>query len=113
MGIWQLGLGYLGFGGNGEYGLDSINSFSPITRISFGMNNVLMAAINTTDYFDGLFGLGIIQGSFGNMVADSPLTQAVKTFGWIPSYTYGYTAGASYRTLFRSRWRYVHGMLTL
>ncbi|KAK5998285.1 hypothetical protein PT974_00659 [Cladobotryum mycophilum] len=97
MGIWQLGLNYLGYGGNGEYGLDSINAFSPATNIGFSMPKVLMSAINTTDYFIGLFGLGINKGTFGKMVAQSPLTQAVQTYGWIPSYSYSYTAGAYYR----------------
>ncbi|KND87875.1 Candidapepsin [Tolypocladium ophioglossoides CBS 100239] len=97
MGLWQLGLQYLGYRANGEYGLDTINAYSPITDIGFGMSNVLMAAINTTSPYLGFFGLGIEPGRFGNMVADSPLTQAVKTFGWIPSYSYGFTAGAHYR----------------
>ncbi|KAH7327987.1 aspartic peptidase domain-containing protein [Stachybotrys elegans] len=95
--FWELGLKYLGFGGNGEYGLDAISASSPITNSVFSMKNVLLASINTTDYFEGLFGLGIIQSSFGNRVAESPLTQAVKTYGQIPSYSYGYTAGAHYR----------------
>ncbi|KAL7921655.1 aspartic peptidase domain-containing protein [Trichoderma austrokoningii] len=99
MGIWQLGLDYLGYGGNGQYGLDTVNAYSTITDIGFGMSNVLMSAINSTDYYIGFFGLGITQGSFGNEVAQSPLTQAVRTFGWIPSYSYGYTAGASYRNI--------------
>ncbi|TFA99276.1 hypothetical protein CCMA1212_008978 [Trichoderma ghanense] len=97
MGIWQLGLEYLGYGGNGQYGLDTVNAYSKITDIGFGMSNVLMSAINTTDYYLGYFGLGITQGNFGREVAQSPLTQAVHTFGWIPSYSYGFTAGASYR----------------
>ncbi|PTB63940.1 acid protease [Trichoderma citrinoviride] len=97
MGIWQLGLDYLGYGGNGQYGLDTVNAYSKITDIGFGMSNVLMSAINTTDYYLGYFGLGITQGNFGREVAQSPLTQAVHTFGWIPSYSYGFTAGASYR----------------
>ncbi|RDA95258.1 putative aspartyl protease [Ophiocordyceps camponoti-saundersi (nom. inval.)] len=97
MGLWQLGLTYFGYNDNGEYGLDAVNAYSPITNIAFGMSNVLMSAINTTSPYLGLFGLGIQQGRFGDLVADSPITQAVKTFGWIPSYSYGYTAGAHYR----------------
>ncbi|PHH89428.1 hypothetical protein CDD83_6081 [Cordyceps sp. RAO-2017] len=97
MGLWQLGLQYFGYNDNGEYGLDTVNAYSPITNIAFGMSNVLMSAINTTSPFLGFFGLGIQQGRFGDLVADSPITQAVKTFGWIPSYSYGYTAGAHYR----------------
>ncbi|RDA85300.1 putative aspartyl protease [Ophiocordyceps camponoti-leonardi (nom. inval.)] len=97
IGLWQLGLTYFGYNDNGEYGLDAVNAYSPITNIAFGMSNVLMAAINTTSPYLGLFGVGIQQGRFGDLVADSPITQAVKTFGWIPSYSYGYTAGAHYR----------------
>ncbi|KJZ78013.1 hypothetical protein HIM_02650 [Hirsutella minnesotensis 3608] len=97
MGLWQLGLQTFGYNDNGEYGLDTVNAYSPITNIAFGMSNVLMSAINTTSPFLGFFGLGIQQGRFGDMVADSAITQAVKTFGWIPSYSYGFTAGAHYR----------------
>lgn len=98
MGLWQLGLQTFGYNDNGEYGLDTVNAYSPITNIAFGMSNVLLAAINTTNPYLGFFGLGIQQGRFGDIVADSPLTQAVKSFGWTPSYSYGYTAGAHYRT---------------
>ncbi|OAA68952.1 Peptidase aspartic, catalytic [Cordyceps fumosorosea ARSEF 2679] len=98
-GQYFLGLEYLGYGGNGAYGLDNINSWSPFTNIAFGMSDVLIAAYNTTDYFTGLFGLGISQGRFKGNIGESALTQAVKTFGWIPSYSYGYTAGASYKNM--------------
>lgn len=60
------------------------------------MEGVLTAAINSTDYYNGFLGLGIVQGRFGDQVHDSPLTQAVKQFGRIPSYSYGFTAGAYY-----------------
>lgn len=56
----------------------------------------MTAAFNTTEYYTGFFGLGITQGRFGDTVHDSPLTQAVKQFGRVPSYSYGYTAGAHY-----------------
>ncbi|KAM3456036.1 hypothetical protein MY3296_001905 [Beauveria thailandica] len=98
-GQYFLGLEYLGYGGNGAYGIDNINTWSPFTNIAFGMSNVLVAAYNTTDYFNGLFGLGISQGRFKGNIGESALTQAVKTFGWIPSYSYGYTAGASYKNM--------------
>lgn len=98
-GQYFLGLEYLGYGGNGAYGIDNINAWSPFTNIAFGMSNVLIAAYNTTDYFNGLFGLGISQGRFKTNIGESALTQAVKTFGWIPSYSYGYTAGASYKNM--------------
>ncbi|PHH64591.1 hypothetical protein CDD81_4202 [Ophiocordyceps australis] len=97
IGFWQLGLQYLGLKANGEYGLDTISTQSPITNIAFGMSNVIIAAVNTTQAFIGYLGLGIQQGRFGDKVIESPLTQAVQTFGLIPSYSYGFTAGAHYR----------------
>lgn len=88
---------YLGYGGNGQYGLDSIAAYFPVGDIGFGMDNVLMTAINTTEYFLGQFGLGISAGRFDNKIGESALMQAVKQFGWVPSYSYGYTAGAFYK----------------
>jgi hypothetical protein len=96
LGAWQLGLEHIGLGGNGDYGTDTVASWDPNTNLAFSMNSVLMAALNTTGYYLGFFGLGITQGTFGDQVGESPLTQAVKSFGWIPSYSYGYTAGAHY-----------------
>ncbi|CEI40564.1 hypothetical protein FVEN_g1604 [Fusarium venenatum] len=99
LGTWQLGLSYLGYGGNGDYGRDLINTQSPLRSEPFTMNEVLIASINTTSYLHGLFGLGITQGNFNGTVAESPLTQAVSQYGLIPSYSFGYTAGAHYRNL--------------
>jgi hypothetical protein len=96
LGKWQLGLDYLGLPGTGDYGLETVASVSPITNQGFSMNNVITASVNTSNFFTGFLGLGIVEGSFGDKVAESPLTQAVKTFGWIPSYSFGYTAGAYY-----------------
>jgi hypothetical protein len=61
------------------------------------MGETLVSAINTTSHFLGIFGLGITQGNFKSTVARSPLTVAVQDTGIIPSYSYGYTAGAHYR----------------
>lgn len=69
---------------------------SPISGTDVSMGSVLLSAINTTAYFNGLFGLGITVGSFNGKAIDPPLVQAVKSSGLIPSYTYGYTAGAHY-----------------
>ncbi|KAK7432651.1 hypothetical protein QQZ08_000860 [Neonectria magnoliae] len=99
LGTWQLGLDYLGYGGNGDYGQDTMDVWSLNGDHSFHMTNVLMATLNTTNYLNGLFGLGITQGNFGGTVAESPLTQAVKEFGRIPSYSFGFTAGAHYRNV--------------
>ncbi|KAG5973799.1 hypothetical protein E4U58_004132 [Claviceps cyperi] len=97
LGTWQLGLPDLGTGGSGQYGFDTIATSSPINDIAFGMTNVLISAISSTDFYLGYFGVGLRSSSFGDVVASPPLRQAVSSFGWIPSYSYGYTAGASYR----------------
>ncbi|KAF4985573.1 hypothetical protein FGRMN_11162 [Fusarium graminum] len=97
LGIWQLGLSYLGYGGNGDYGRDLFTMQSPLSDKPYNMDDVLIATINSTSYLNGLFGLGITQGNFNGTVADSPLTQAVEQYGLIPSYSFGYTAGAHYR----------------
>ncbi|KAI8239948.1 hypothetical protein K4K55_001344 [Colletotrichum sp. SAR 10_96] len=96
LGGWQLGLDYLGYGGNGDYGLDTLST-TTLAGDAISMDNIITASINSTDYYLGFLGLGITKGSFGNEIAESPLTQAVKTYGWIPSYSYGYTAGAYYK----------------
>ncbi|KAI8276393.1 hypothetical protein K4K56_001130 [Colletotrichum sp. SAR 10_98] len=96
LGGWQLGLDYLGYGGNGDYGLDTLST-TTLAGDAISMDNIITASINSTDYYLGFLGLGITKGSFGNEIAESPLTQAVKTYGWIPSYSYGYTAGACYK----------------
>ena len=97
LGTWELGLPDLGTGGNGQYGFDTISTRSPITNTAFGMSNVLISAINSTGYYLGFFGVGLRSGNFGDIVASPPMRQAVASFGCIPSYSYGYTAGASYR----------------
>ncbi|WYZ45322.1 hypothetical protein EsH8_VIII_000638 [Colletotrichum jinshuiense] len=96
LGAWQLGLDYLGYGGNGDYGLDTLST-TLLTGDEMSMDNIVTASVNSTDYYLGFLGLGITKGSFGNKVAESPLTQAVKNYGWIPSYSFGYTAGAYYK----------------
>lgn len=97
MGIWSLGLEYLGYGGNGDYGLDLLEFQGAQSGADFSMESTLIADFNSTDYFLGYFGLGLTQANFDGVVAKSPLTQAVETYGLVPSYTYGYTAGAHYR----------------
>ncbi|EEY14622.1 hypothetical protein VDBG_00730 [Verticillium alfalfae VaMs.102] len=98
LGGWQLGLDYLQNEGNGDYGLDTVVG-KTLNGDRMLMDRTIVAAINTTDYYTGYIGLGINQGRFGDQVAESPLTQAVKEYGLVPSYSYGYTAGASYSKL--------------
>ncbi|PQE13751.1 eukaryotic aspartyl protease protein [Rutstroemia sp. NJR-2017a BVV2] len=83
----------LGFEGYAEYGLD---------RINFGTSNVsapsiIVGSINTTEYWLGVFGLGIIPGNFTQNTVLSPISVLVETANAIPSHSYGYTAGAKYQ----------------
>lgn len=100
LGTWHLGLDHLGFSGNGRYGFDRARAYSDIQdgRV-FTMGETLVSALNTTDHFLGVLGLGIAQGNFESTIARSPLTVAVQDTSLIPSYSYGYTAGAHYREL--------------
>ncbi|KAL3427348.1 eukaryotic aspartyl protease [Phlyctema vagabunda] len=83
----------LGFSGYGFYGWDAI---------TFGTTGVtlpstIIASVNTTEYWNGFFGVGIVPGNFTSAVAISPISGLVETEGVIPSHSYGYTAGAKYQ----------------
>lgn len=60
------------------------------------LDKALIGSYTSTEYYNGFFGLGIVSGEFGKQILDSPFSQMVATYGWFPSYTYGYTAGAYY-----------------
>lgn len=96
IGIWSLGLDHLGYPANGEYGLDLLEFQGAQNDAAFSMKSTLIAGLNTTVYFLGYFGLGSIQTNFDRVVVNAPITQAAESSGLIPSYTYGYTAGAHY-----------------
>jgi hypothetical protein len=87
------------FGGSAyaQYGLDDI------TFGSTGMTlfNTIIGSINATEYWLGMFGLGIIPGNFKTVTslpAISGLVEKASLYP-IPSHSYGYTAGARYRKL--------------
>lgn len=97
LGTWQLSLEHLGIEGNGQYGFDTATARSDIQDgREFAIKKALMASINVTAPFLGQFGLAINPGNFGSVVAKSPLISAVESSSLIPSYSYGYTAGAHY-----------------
>jgi hypothetical protein len=66
------------------------------TREIIAVERALVAAFNTTEFYNGFFGLGITSGRFDNEQVESPFTQMVQKYGWFQSYSYGYTAGAYY-----------------
>lgn len=89
----------LGNTGYAEYGLDAL---------TFGTTGVVLPSaiigsfnttgqVNTTQYLLGLFGLGIVPGSFNGTVPLSAISALVEEESVIPSHSYGYTAGAKYR----------------
>lgn len=96
LGAWQLGLNYLGLGGNGDYAMETVVVYDSVRRWQTSFNKKIVAGINDTGYYTGFFGLGITPGRFNNVVAQSPIAALVEQDGVIPSHSYGYTAGAYY-----------------
>ncbi|XXG98439.1 hypothetical protein Hte_004762 [Hypoxylon texense] len=96
LGAWQLGLEYLGLGGNGDYGMETVVVYDSVRRWQTSFNKQIVAGINETGYYTGFFGLGITPGRFNDVVAQSPIAALVEQSGVIPSHSYGYTAGAYY-----------------
>lgn len=93
-GFYQLGLDtQLGFNGTGDYGLDTVEFGS--TGIS--LDDSIIGSINTTDYLTGFLGLGIVPGNFSNGQFKSPIAALVESADLIPSHSYGFTAGSTYR----------------
>ena len=56
--------------------------------------------MNTTEYYLGMFGLGVVPGNFKDVTSLPALSGLVEKDGAIPSHSYGYTAGAMYRKPF-------------
>ncbi|KAI0111331.1 acid protease [Daldinia grandis] len=96
LGAWQLGLDYLGVGGNGDYAMETVVVYDSVRRWQTTFNKQVVAGVNETGYFNGLFGLGITPGRFNNVIVQSPIAALVEQDGTIPSHSYGYTAGAYY-----------------
>ncbi|KAI1435668.1 aspartic peptidase domain-containing protein [Xylaria sp. CBS 124048] len=94
MGLWPLGLrGILHT--NGDYGVDTVAVYDNVERSEASFGTLLIAGINDTAAYTGLFGLGITKGSAG-IIAQGPIASMVEQRGLIPSHSYGYTAGAYY-----------------
>lgn len=63
------------------------------------LNNSVIARINTTDYWLGYLGLGVVSGAFPKLgqVNSTLLNLGPVHEGITQSLSYGYTAGAVYR----------------
>ncbi|KAK3390999.1 aspartic peptidase domain-containing protein [Podospora didyma] len=113
LGNWQLGMNYTGMEGNGDYGLETLAFVNTVTSIATAVDGALVAAINTTDYYQGFIGVGVTQGRFGTNLTNPLISQLAETYGTIASHSYGYTAGAYYRDSPGSKGTGVVASLTL
>ncbi|KAJ2997162.1 hypothetical protein NUW58_g738 [Xylaria curta] len=96
LGIWQLGLRSIGIQANGDYAMETVVVYDSVRRWQTSFNKLVVAGINDTAAYTGLFGLGITDGNFGGVVAQGPVASLVQQSGLIPSHSFGYTAGAYY-----------------
>lgn len=97
MGPWQLGMNHTGMEGNGRYGLETIGFVNTIAQESTTVDGALVSVLNDTNYYQGYIGVGVTQGRFGNNITNPFISQLSESYGYIPSHSYGYTAGAYYR----------------
>jgi hypothetical protein len=101
-GFFDLGVDYqLGNTAYAEYGLDNLTFGATGITIPSAIIGAFNGSglTNTTSYFTGLFGVGITPGNFTNITPLSAISALVEQMGTIPSHSYGYTAGASYRKI--------------
>ncbi|ERF68324.1 hypothetical protein EPUS_02780 [Endocarpon pusillum Z07020] len=83
----------LGVTGSADYGLDTIAIGDAIS-----VPDQIVGVMNSTEFLLGSLGLGIIPSNFSsNKNQATFLTSMVENQSAIPSYSYGYTAGAYYR----------------
>ncbi|KAI9730335.1 MAG: hypothetical protein M1834_005845 [Cirrosporium novae-zelandiae] len=93
LGYYELGLDpQLGFGGYGDYGLDNVDLSDEII-----IPSQIVSVINTTEYWLGMLGLGVVASNFTNANQLTFLSSLVENQSLIPSHSYSYTAGAYYR----------------
>lgn len=94
LGLYSLGVdSRLNGAGYADYGFDAVTFGS--TGVT--LDSTIIGSINTTEFFLGMFGLGIVPGSFNNTSSLAAISGLVEKNGAIPSNSYGYTAGATYR----------------
>jgi hypothetical protein len=91
----------LGNDESGEYGLDVLefgsNDLSLPNAVIGAFNDP--GVVNSSMNLLGYFGLGNTPGAFrnGTLTEISPISMLLEDLGAIPSHSYAYTAGASYR----------------
>lgn len=94
-GLWEVGLEYSGTIETAEYGVDGMTLFKDgESNVPFQGSSI--GAINTMEYNNGFFGLGIVGGGFGPTVGIGPIEAMTNISRIMTSRSYGFTAGASY-----------------
>ncbi|EKG22569.1 Peptidase A1 [Macrophomina phaseolina MS6] len=99
IGLYDLGLETaLNYSGNGLFGYDTVRLGSGQDPDAISVAHQVVAGIAAKDYFLGLLGLNAMSSSFSSVSepVDS-LLHSLKQQNGIPSLSYSYTAGASYR----------------
>ncbi|RDW59437.1 hypothetical protein BP6252_12524 [Coleophoma cylindrospora] len=106
--LYELGLDSdLNYTGNGEYGFDTVGMQVPNSG-GLNLTHQVVAGIATKDFYLGIFPLGPKPTNFTNFDNPQPsYLWTLKNQSYIPSLSWGYTAGAKYRL------KQVPGSLTL
>lgn len=98
--LFQLGESNLGYGTNdvnGTFGYDTLEILGKGANAP--IKHQVIASIETIDFFVGSLGLSAQPVTYPSGSDSSPsLLSSLKNENLIPSLSYGYTAGASYRT---------------
>lgn len=99
IGLYTLDLeARLNYKGNGLYGYDRVGLETANDKSGLSLGRQLVAGIADKSYFMGVLGLGITPSKFSSAGESIPsLLQSLRDQSLIPSLSYGYTAGASYR----------------
>ena len=101
-GIFGLGLevnlpDYTGPYDNGDYGLDTLG-FGLAASDGVSLNNMVVAAIATKDFYLGNLGITDRPTNFSSFNDPHPsFLSSLKNQSKIPSLSFGYSAGAEYR----------------
>lgn len=90
-------LGYVNNYDNGDFGLDTLGVDVPPGHANVSLDQQVIAGVATKDFFLGNLGLANRQHTFGNGEQVSGFLSHLNASNLIPSLSYGYTAGASYR----------------
>jgi len=101
--IYDLGLeANLGYAGVGEYGFDNI-TLGIKGMGGPSLQNQTLAAISTTDFWVGVFGISPRSSNFTTFNDPIPsYMQNLRSQSLIPSTSWAYTAGNQYSKLLRT-----------